>query len=203
MSQKAAVIVGLSTSNMWLKHHEDMFSSQNYGNYLPELWMQVRDVVLTEYGNGVSFDPLTEALKRKNDEEGWVIMTHDMDGLAEKAGIDPLVEMRGNVFKGRCLRCQTVMDIGIDDFEKLADGEVFSCVKCGKPRVRPDIVLPGERMKHRRLVRDWMKDLGVVICVDRDSIHPDCQKLLEEVSTVKFVKRDEISDWIADGLQIF
>ena len=163
------------------------FSKRQYGNYLAELWSEIRRIAVSMSPD----DALTDVLKLRNDTDGWMVVTDNVDGALRRAGVSPLVEMSGNVFRGRCMRCGTVMNISTDDYRNLGSGEVFTCISCGKPRVRPDIVLEGEKSKlGTRKVRDFLTDASTIVLVN---VEP---QFYIPVHTIKVV---DVDSWVTQG----
>lgn len=140
-----------------------ILSGKEYGNYLPKVWSFMKSLAL---------DPALEkptGLSLALREHPWAIVTHAIDGLHRKAGSHPVVETGGSLFSAHCLRCQTATPLTPEDYRGLGQGEVFACGNCGKPRVRPDVVLLGERVRHRRLVEDFMRESTTVVFVGVDT----------------------------------
>ncbi|MCB1201034.1 MAG: NAD-dependent deacylase [Leptospiraceae bacterium] len=66
------------------------------------------------------------------------VITQNVDGLHQRAGLIELYEMHGNIFKMKCLSCNT---ISINSETTL---ESLFCPECGSNRVRPNVVWFGE-----------------------------------------------------------
>lgn len=83
---------------------------------------------------------LLVALEHKTGEGFWLV-TQNVDGLHYRAGSRQLVELHGNIARGRCERC--------DHRFSLPEPEAFTppptCPRCGG-RGRPDVVWFGEML---------------------------------------------------------
>jgi hypothetical protein len=177
MSLNTVVVTGVKTSPLGELPFqtpqdttlERMFSGKDYGNFLPELWAFMRGKAL--HPQLAVTSPLATALK----EKAWAVVTDTVDGRLKSAKVWPLVETSGSIFRGRCLRCHQVMDVTREDYQSLPLGGVPSCLHCGKNRVRPDVVLVGEKMHHRRLVDDFMVEADLVVFVSVNEEAPDIQ----------------------------
>jgi NAD-dependent deacetylase len=69
----------------------------------------------------------------------FTLVTQNVDGLHQKAGSRNVIELHGNIWRARCINCDTQHEIPIDD--KRPD----ACFVCGEP-LRPDVVLFGEML---------------------------------------------------------
>jgi NAD-dependent deacetylase len=69
--------------------------------------------------------------------ESFTLVTQNVDGLHEKAGSREVIELHGNVWRARCVSCETRYQIPQDK------PRPNSCLGCGDS-VRPDVVLFGE-----------------------------------------------------------
>lgn len=180
MSQNVVVVTGVNTSPLGALPFQTsegrtdterkIFSGKEYGNYLAEVWDFMKTQVLSP--SLEALHPLTEAIRGR----GWSVITDTVDGLLAEANIWPLVETSGSLFRGKCLRCQTVLDLTKEDYKELAPGETFACTKCGKHRVRPDVVLLGEKMRNRRLVDDFISEADIVVFVGVDESDADVRR---------------------------
>jgi len=69
----------------------------------------------------------------------FCLVTQNVDGLHQLAGSRDVIELHGNVWRGRCLECGSRYDLrkfGINE-------DVPACLDCGNS-LRPDVVLFGE-----------------------------------------------------------
>jgi NAD-dependent deacetylase len=67
------------------------------------------------------------------------LVTQNIDGLHQAAGSRNVIEMHGNIWRGRCIQCETRHDLREISFEQ----SVPTCFDCGSS-LRPDVVLFGE-----------------------------------------------------------
>jgi NAD-dependent deacetylase len=71
--------------------------------------------------------------------EDFALVTQNVDGLHHLAGSREVIELHGNVWRGRCVECARRYDLRKMDF----DQGVPACSDCGNS-LRPDVVLFGE-----------------------------------------------------------
>lgn len=94
------------------------------------------------------------------------IVTQNIDGLHAEAGSVSLQELHGNIWKARCLDCQTVESDRSLEFQKLP-----SCRHC-KGMLRPHVVWFGEELESSVVytaVR-WMKEADVIFVVGTSGV---------------------------------
>ena len=119
---------------------EVMSSAQMLERDLPAVWEWFN------YRRGVlaSLKPNAAhvAIAQWQDQFGnFTLVTQNIDGLHQVAGSRQLIELHGNVWRGRCLECgarHNLRDLKIDT-------GVPVCVECGG-HLRPDVVLFGEML---------------------------------------------------------
>jgi NAD-dependent deacetylase len=75
----------------------------------------------------------------QNRFENFVLVTQNIDGLHQAAGSREVIELHGNVWRGRCTECYQPHDLRETNFA----GGVPICFDCGDS-LRPDVVLFGE-----------------------------------------------------------
>lgn len=132
-----------------------MSNANQYGNFLDVLWPKW--LALKSQCDNAEPNSLHYALA----EMGWPVITQNVDNLHQRAGSVDVVEVHGSLQNARCLRCKNLFP--------LAD----TCPDCGKHRVRPDIVLFGEDIKHRRLAIDYIRDADTVVYIGTSgNAHP-------------------------------
>lgn len=200
MSESVVVVTGALTSPLGvLPFHRystqiteqsdlsHILSGKEYGNFLPQVWAYMKSLALRPELR----EPTGLSLALK--EHPWAVITHTIDGLHRRAGNHPVVETGGTLFSAHCLRCQTAEVLTFEDYENLAAGDVFICPKCEKPRVRPDVVLLGERVRHRRLVEDFMKESTTVLFVGVDTATDEIAKWRSLASRSVLVAEKQLS----------
>ncbi|MCB1172260.1 MAG: NAD-dependent deacylase [Leptospiraceae bacterium] len=69
----------------------------------------------------------------------FLLITQNVDGLHKRAGSRRLVEVHGNIFRGRCTACSYTVDVNLEPEPAIA----LQCPACAA-NVRPDIVWFGE-----------------------------------------------------------
>jgi NAD-dependent deacetylase len=71
----------------------------------------------------------------------FTLVTQNIDGLHQSAGSRDVIELHGNLWRTRCLSCETRYDLRtISDEERPP-----VCLECGD-HLRPDVVLFGEQL---------------------------------------------------------
>ena len=71
--------------------------------------------------------------------ENFQLVTQNIDGLHQKAGSRNVIELHGNIWRARCVTCESRIEIPREDPRH--DG----CFHCGD-HLRPDVVLFGEML---------------------------------------------------------
>jgi NAD-dependent deacetylase len=69
----------------------------------------------------------------------FTLVTQNVDGLHQKAGSRKVLELHGNIWRARCLACESRFDL------RTSDPRPENCLSCGD-RLRPDVVLFGEML---------------------------------------------------------
>jgi NAD-dependent deacetylase len=88
-------------------------------------------------------------LERRGLLEG--VITQNIDRLHRVAGSETVVEVHGSIETSSCTRCAE--SYGIEQVDALFDADgVAVCAACGGP-VKPDVVLFGELLPERAMVR--------------------------------------------------
>lgn len=154
---------GLSDNIANHEHYSKMLSPQEYGNYLPEFWQFAKERAL----EAIEVQP--SDIHKKLAEKQWTIITQNIGSIHKRAGSENVLEVYGSLFVMRCLRCQHEENIDAEFYRNLEDGEVPACVNCGKNRTRPDICLPGENMRHRKVTEKILSDSNIIIYLGVDS----------------------------------
>lgn len=90
------------------------------------------------------------------------IITQNVDNLHQQAGSKKVIELHGNMFEFRCLRCKLRMKLGREELNQIvlelrqyrhsrsSIGRLLRKCRCGG-RMRPDVVLFGEALDHARI----------------------------------------------------
>jgi NAD-dependent deacetylase len=91
----------------------------------------------------ISPNPAHHALARWQERfEDFTLVTQNVDGLHHAAGSREVVELHGNIWRARCLTCESKYDLR--DKETSAS-RTFTCEECAN-YLRPDVVLFGEML---------------------------------------------------------
>lgn len=72
--------------------------------------------------------------------EGFTLVTQNVDGLHQRAGSRNVIELHGNILRGKCFDCGAPQDLHPSD-----RGAPPAC-NCGKSVCRPDVVWFGEAL---------------------------------------------------------
>jgi NAD-dependent deacetylase len=90
-------------------------------------------------------NPAHETIARWQDRfREFTLATQNIDGLHAAAGSRKVLELHGNVWTARCMRCGAREDVRRLDPQERPPG----CPECGDP-MRPDVVLFGEMLPER------------------------------------------------------
>ena len=119
---------------------EVMSSAQMLERDLPAVWewFNYRRGVLAALKPNAAH----EAIARWQDQfRHFTLVTQNIDGLHQAAGSRHVIELHGNVWRGRCFDCGARHDLR----DLKIDADVPVCVECGG-HLRPDVVLFGEML---------------------------------------------------------
>lgn len=174
-----------------------MSHAHHYGNYLDVLipkWVELSK----------SFAGAEPTLfHRFVAEQGWRVVTQNVDGLHQKAGSQEVLEVHGSSGKWRCLRCKKAFL-----FSELVEGR--RCPFCGKGKVRPSWVLFGEQVLHRKQAEKWVARADVVVFAGTSgNVYPVAEWYLRARDSVLvdpvpwgdfgFVFAGESDEWVRAG----
>lgn len=121
----------------WDEYADGIAHAKQYGNHLPELWNHWTHFV-RNVSKAVPNDAHTALTRHKAG-----IVTQNIDGLHDAAGSENILALHGDIHTTRCLRCYTSQPT------PLSPDPI--CNKCGSDRVRPDIVLFGEKLSAKKV----------------------------------------------------
>jgi NAD-dependent deacetylase len=134
-------------------------------------WYRARMRILLQAKPNPAHDAL-EKLERVNLATG--VITQNVDGLHEIAGIKNYVEVHGRIRYARCTSCTH-----IDRWDKLElaqkDMEPPVCPKCKESLLRPDVVWFGETLESHNwgLALDWTLQAKIMLVIGTSGIvHP-------------------------------
>lgn len=132
---------GLWSDENFLK----MSQSHLYGNYLDVLvpkWLELSresdKAVPTLFHSEVA-------------RAGWRVVTQNVDSLHTRAGSADVLEVHGSLAEWRCLRCRKFF------------APSLKCVECGSKKVRPNMVLFGERVQELKRAEKWISQSDVLV----------------------------------------
>ena len=87
-------------------------------------------------------NPAHEAIARWQTRfPGFTLVTQNVDGLHQKAGSRDVLELHGNLWRGRCTRCRMVAELPETPLGEIPP----TCPACASA-LRPDVVLFGEML---------------------------------------------------------
>ncbi|MBC9705312.1 MAG: NAD-dependent deacylase [Enterococcus sp.] len=143
----------------WDSYAQGMAHFSRYGNYLPKLWehwTQMARTIETAIPN-----PAHYALA----ERGTAIITQNVDGLHVRAGSENVIELHGNMYSMRCLRCKKTMPCDTSTTSP-------DCTYCGSSRMRTNSVLFGERLLTRNVTeaQKLVMDADVVLVIGTSGV---------------------------------
>ena len=198
-------VLPFQQDSKFLSIQDKMFSGEEYGNFLPNLWEFFRDRM-------VNYWNVEDTFMNSFANTTWSVISRTVDGIFNYQGISPLVEVNGSVLRGKCLRCNTVIDLCYADFEEMDDVPI--CPSCGKQRVRPDVVLAGEKLHQKRLAEDFVKDSEHVVFLGADYRDHNTQdwirfaknpllvdtEIPEEYRKYPHIVVNTWEDWIEEGM---
>ncbi|HEX8147262.1 MAG TPA: NAD-dependent deacylase [Pyrinomonadaceae bacterium] len=137
---------------------EVISSARMVRDNLPEVWEWF------DYRRGLLSNcrpnPAHETIARWQERfERFTLATQNIDGLHAEAGSRQVLELHGNAWRARCLKCGGREDLR----EKRADVRPPVCVACGG-QMRPDVVLFGEMLPEDVWVRAAERAAACDLC---------------------------------------
>ncbi len=99
-------------------------------------WFEYRRGLLASCGPNPAHQTIAEWADRFSD---MTLVTQNVDGLHDKAGSRDVLELHGNIWRGRCLACGALERLDDTPLPEVPP----SCSTCGGKH-RPDVVLFGE-----------------------------------------------------------
>lgn len=138
----------------WDSYAHGIAHYMRYGNHLSELWRHwtaMAQAIETATPNAAHI-ALAEA--------GASIITQNVDGLHTRAGSENVVELHGNMYSMRCLRCKKTMPCDTSTVAPV-------CSYCGSSRIRTNAVLFGEPLLKRNIstAQNLVRDADLVVVV--------------------------------------
>lgn len=101
---------------------------------------------------------------KKSYPDDIAIITQNVDNLFEKAGLDhnDVIHLHGYLTNVECEECRLVYDIGYSKCSEAFNGK---CPDCYSKKVRPFIVMFGEKAPNYRVLNDKIKDCELLIVI--------------------------------------
>ena len=87
----------------------------------------------------------------------FTLVTQNVDGLHQRAGSRDVIELHGNIWRARCIKCEFRYQIEIGSVREDA------CLECGD-RLRPDVVLFGELLPRGAFEQATLKASECDLC---------------------------------------
>lgn len=152
---------------------ERMSHAAQYGNHLPVLWKHWDS--LRRLSNDAQPNE-AHLLLAEFESKGFItqILTQNVDGLHQRAGSTRVLEAHGSIHRARCLRHgKPVFPLTEDLFTP--EHSEPTCPQCGGRKVRPDVVLFGEKLPVG-IMSDALQALGgadwIVVVGSSGFVHP-------------------------------
>lgn len=161
VSAESGVPTFRGSEGLWKDHRpEDLATPEAYARNPALVWEWYR--WRQELVAGTQPNPAHEALAAGETRGGaFTLITQNVDGHHERAGSRSVVELHGNLFRGRCPRDGTLASLRDAPFAGVPE-----CPRCGGP-LRPDVVWFGESLREDVLKRAFVAaesaDVFVVI----------------------------------------
>lgn len=133
------------------ENFERMSHASRYGNYLETLipmWLRMGENMLK-----ADPTPFHYAVA----ERGWRVITQNVDGLHRRAGSENVIEVHGSIMEWVPLG-RGAPRVPLEDLLSVEDA-----VDLDELRIRPDVVLFGERPHRVRECLEWVRGSDVVI----------------------------------------
>jgi len=93
------------------------------------------------------------AIETNFPDQGFTLITQNVDGLHQQAGSRNIIELHGNIMRDRCTECNAISMAG--SVSKVPEMDLPKCQICNG-RLRPDVVWFGENLAHDALQQAWM-----------------------------------------------
>lgn len=157
ISATAGIPTYRAQNSLWKDEKFEQYSNaKNYGNHLD--YLKPRWVELAETMSKASPTLFHEFVA----EQGWNVITQNIDGLHQKAGSENVIEIHGTMSKWRKLKSPSQDTFSFDNVQQERE-KVFAEIlsKNGEmirsERIRPDIVLFGEQLRKAEDALNWVK----------------------------------------------
>ncbi len=140
---------------LWKNYSATDLATPEAFNKNPELvweWYRWRQDIISKANPNPAHYALVDL---ENHFEGFLLLTQNVDNLHQRAGSKNVLELHGNIFRTRCLKCSRIDNIENARFEKLP------YCKCGG-LLRPDVVWFGEAIPQDV----WQKSMGFLSSAD-------------------------------------
>jgi NAD-dependent deacetylase len=142
---------------------EDLASPQGWARDPARVWRfyQARRAQLLS----VAPNPAHRALVRleaacRARGEAFTLVSQNVDDLHERAGSRPL-SMHGQLLELRCEACEAI----VLDRHSLDPERFVPCVRCGHPRLRPNVVWFGEQPLHLAEIRTALERCDLFLSI--------------------------------------
>lgn len=157
ISATAGIPTYRAQNSLWKeKDFEQRSHVKNYGNHLD--YLKPRWVELAETMRQSSPTLFHEFVA----EQGWNVITQNIDGLHQKAGSENVIEIHGTIFQWKQIKNRDNTTFSFDNVQQERE-KVFAELlskndeMIRSERIRPDIVLFGEQLKKAEEALSWVK----------------------------------------------
>lgn len=176
-------------NNSWRdKNIEKMSHASRYGNYLEVLWERHWLPIATtmSYAQPTQAHRLIAGLRKDHDVR---VVTQNIDHLHETAsdGDSTYVGALHGDMQPKCMKCRLAFDFTV--VEKW-DGSIPVCPACGSSKVRPNVVLFGEKPSKSlyNWAADWSRDADYIVAVGTSlNVFPAAALVMDQLGKVKTV----------------
>uniref|UniRef100_A0A7V0Z3Z3 NAD-dependent protein deacylase n=1 Tax=candidate division WOR-3 bacterium TaxID=2052148 RepID=A0A7V0Z3Z3_UNCW3 len=155
ISAESGVPTFRGKDGLWKNYSATDLATPEAFNRNPELvweWYRWRQDIISRANPNPAHYALVDL---ENHFEGFLLLTQNVDNLHQRAGSKNVLELHGNIFRTRCLKCGRIDNIENARFEKLP------YCKCGG-LLRPDVVWFGESIPQDV----WQKSMGFLSSAD-------------------------------------
>lgn len=161
ISASAGIATYRDKNSSWVDGDlEKKSHSTRYGNHLDELWDRHWGPTQAAMATAVPTEAHKAIAAFQKDNES-IVVTQNIDDLHERAGSDNVAHVHG-VMNTRCMKCKQPTDIA-----QWTGHGAPECVRCGKNKTRPDVVLFGEQLNAKLVngIRVFTHDVSHLIVI--------------------------------------
>lgn len=138
ISAESGVPTFRGKEGLWKEYRAEELATPQAFQRDPKLvweWYLWRIELISNKSPNPAHFALAELEKKRSD---FYLITQNVDGLHKRSGSEKIIEIHGNIFRNKCIRCSKTYD---SDPSKLKNST--ECPNC-KGSVRPDVLWFGE-----------------------------------------------------------